>query len=269
MTKSHRARSYFLAIFLLAFVICIKPAHVYAIDGTPSARPGAKPAAGRMVPLNTLEKQNLQKEKITRANTNFKDRITAEIDRRLTNLTELKTRVTNLSQLTDSQKTSLTTQIQNEIDTLTALKAKLSSETSSDTLKEEVKPLVQTVRNHNNFMLQIRLLIASNSLKTAAQSLTTFATRLGEGINSYEQQGNDVTELNTHLSEMTAQIKVATDLTATIDQQVVAISLEGDNVKTSLRSAADLLKQGTTALRQARQTGKKISLVLNPNAKTQ
>src|SRR5258708_1750371 len=69
-----------------------------------------------------------------------------EIDRRIAALTDLNTRIQAMQKVTDAFKAGISASITNEINTLTALKAKIDADTDSATLKSDVQSITGSYR---------------------------------------------------------------------------------------------------------------------------
>src|SRR5437660_525656 len=74
----------------------------------------------------------------------LQQRAEQELSRRLTSLQNLLTHINNVKRLSPAQKTNLTSQVQQEIDSLKALQTKIQSDTDNVTLKTDVQSIVKS-----------------------------------------------------------------------------------------------------------------------------
>lgn len=112
-------------------------------------------------------------EKQTNELANLKARGDKMIADRLASLQKLLTRVQNDKRLTDSDKTSFTTDINTTIASLNTLKAKIDADTDAATTRADVRSIVTNYRIYEIYEPKLILLIVINNLLTADTNLTT------------------------------------------------------------------------------------------------
>lgn len=190
---------------------------------------------------------------------NLQTRAAAEIARRIKALQELLVRLTNLKRLSQTTKTALSTQIQTQINELTALQEKIQQETDLATLKTYVQSIVTQHRIFVVFMPQVRLLGAADALLNVADRFTIFAGKLNTRIDQAKTAGNDTTALETQLSEMNAKIQDAQTQANSIISDVSPITPAGyPGNKTTLQNALTKLKAAIQDLKAAKMLGNQI-----------
>lgn len=190
---------------------------------------------------------------------NLMARADAELTRRISSLNLLITKIGALKRLSAAQKTTFTNGVQTEITNLTALKAKIDADTDPTTLKTDVQSIVQDYRIFALYMPQIRILVASDVIETAADKLTDLATKLQAMIQAAQGQGKDATSLQTMLSDMTTKIADAKTQATNATNAVVGLTPAGfPGNKTTLQSAEAMLKTAFQDLKAALQDARTI-----------
>lgn len=189
----------------------------------------------------------------------LKERATKEIDRRIESLNKLITRISEFKKLSAAQKTALTAQVQAEITKLTALKTKIAADTDLATLKTDIQSIVTAYRVYALFMPKIQILGAADRVQTTADTMSSQAATLEVKINEQQTAGQNVTELQTLLTDMKAKIADAkTQAQGAIDT-VTPLTPEGfPSNKTQLQSARQMVVTGIKDLNTARQDARKI-----------
>jgi len=200
---------------------------------------------------------------------NLKKRADNEIDKRVTSLTTLITKINANKRLTSAEKSKFTTDIQNNINDLKALKIKIDADTDATTLQADVKSIVDSYRIYLLYMPKIKTLEASAGLSTVADNLTTLATKLNTKINQAKTDGKDVTAMQTLYADMLAKIADAKTQFTNAETTVVNLSpTDYPGNKTKLEQGRDLIKKALDDFKAARDDAKKIAQdlkVLYPN----
>jgi len=105
-----------------------------------------------------------------------KDKALLEIDRRVTRLNRLINKINALKRLTDAQKSALVTQVQDEINTLTALKTKIQSETDPAQLQADKKSIVLSYRVYALFVPKIQIIAHADRIMNVAELMAKKTT---------------------------------------------------------------------------------------------
>jgi predicted nucleic acid-binding Zn-ribbon protein len=190
---------------------------------------------------------------------NLKQRATTEITRRVKFLTELSSKIDGLKKLSDAQKTDLKSQIQVQIDGLNALQAKINADTTLETLKTDVKSIVNGYYIFAFFRVKVSLLVATNRMGYTTDLLNTVYAKLQTRINEKQAKGEDVTSLNTLLTDMQAKITSAKTNYEAGQTELTSLTAQGyPENKTILLDARAKIKQGEKDLRAAYQDAVKI-----------
>ena len=202
------------------------------------------------------EKMEARTEKIT---DNLQARADQEISRRLESLQKLITRINEFKKLSASQKTSLTTQVQAQITSLTALQAKIKADTDPATVKTDVQSIIGSYRIYALFVPQIQLLGAADRLLTTSDEMSSHAAILGTKITEAQTKGQNVTDLQTLLSDMNTKIADAKTQGQNAINAVTPLTPDGyPGNKTTLQSAREMVVAGVKDLNMARQDARKI-----------
>lgn len=100
---------------------------------------------------------------ITRSNTLITNRITT--------LNSLSTRVQNDTRLSSDEKSSLTSDIQTEINGLNTLKSKIDADTDATTARTDEKQIITNYYVYAVFEPKVRILVTINNLQTVTSNI--------------------------------------------------------------------------------------------------
>jgi hypothetical protein len=182
--------------------------------------------------------------------TNLQNRGNQEIDKRITSLNNLLSRIQEMKKVSDTQKASFSTTIQNEISNLTSLKAKVASDTSTTSAKADVQSITKAYRVYMLTVPQLRISAASDRIGTIADMLTTISgklqTRLSQdtNISNLSALQADLADLNAKIVDAKTQAQNAVSETA---------SLQPDNGdKTIAQSNTTALKDAKSKIQAAK-----------------
>jgi hypothetical protein len=248
-----------LSIFLPLFLLLILAGNSFAEGLLPTARAGSE-AAKRQALITQNDANKIQ---------DLKKRADSEITRRINSLTELMSKINTLKKLSVTDKSSLVTKLQAEINNLNILKTKIDADTDLVMLKTDVSSIVQSYRVYLVFLPQTRILITADSMGTTADNLTTLSNKLQTLITGSGETGATLTNLQNLLTDMQAKIKDAQTQYQAADTEVLPLTPQGypGNI-TSLKDARLKLKTGTTDLKIARDDAKQLVKVLRSLKKT-
>ncbi len=195
---------------------------------------------------------------------NLQTRATKEIDRRVTALSSLLTRVQAMVKVSDSEKATFNTTIQAQIDLLNNLKTKIAADTDVATLKTDVQSITKAYRIYALVLPQIQIIAAADRLASTTDLLTAFAVKLQTRITAAQTAGKDTTNLANLLTDANNKITDANN--QSLNAMTGVISLKPDNgdktVMTAntaaLKAARANIKTGTQDLKTAYSDGMKI-----------
>ncbi len=190
---------------------------------------------------------------------NLRARGYKEIDRRIASLEKLVERLSQMKRLSSTQIEEYKAQIQENIDGLTALRAKIEADTDFTVLKTDVKSIVSGYRIYAFFIQYINLNAAYDRAYTVYNNMNTVYGKLSERIDEAKTNGDDTTELSTLLSDMNTKLNDAKTLLDEGLSELEGLSYSGypDN-KSKLTDARSKLKTIHLDFKTAHQDGRKI-----------
>jgi hypothetical protein len=138
-----------------------------------------------------------------------KDKGDQEIDRRVTALNALMTRVNEMTKITEQIKTSIKTNIQNQIDGFVALKSKIDADTDLATLKTDVQSITQSYRIYILVVPQARITAAADRMATVINMMGEVGTKLQARVNTAKSAGADTASLEAALTDLASKLTSA------------------------------------------------------------
>lgn len=193
-----------------------------------------------------------------------KERALAEIDRRVTSLGTLKTRVAAMKRVSDASKASINAMIDTQISLLTTLKAKIVADTDEATLKADIESITKSYRIYMLILPQGAILATADRISTTADLMTDFGTKLETRITDAKNAGHDVSTLTTTYADYKAKIAdakvqaaAALDLTANLKPDNGDQAIKDANSK-AIASARAKIKIAHDDLKAARKDAQSI-----------
>ena len=157
-----------------------------------------------------------------------------EISRRLSYLNNLLTQINNATHLTASDKTALTSEINNEIASLTALQSTLASQTSLSSAKTNVQSMITEYRVFSLVIPKVRMIIYADNQQNNEAKLSTLSGKLETRIAAAKTAGTDVTSLQTKLDDMKSRITAAQALSSSVETGLLGITPDQYNANKSI-----------------------------------
>jgi ABC-type transporter Mla subunit MlaD len=157
---------------------------------------------------SSTERMLAQAQKVSAVLTKAKDRADQEIDRRIESLQNFSNRVGTM-RMSDADRANLETTMREQIDSLTALKNKIESDTSTSTLKEAVKSITESHRIYALVIPKGSIVAAADRISKVTTQLQLFSTKLATRLTEAGAT-HDVSSLTATLSDMNAKIADAT-----------------------------------------------------------
>lgn len=236
-------------IFLLTVV-----SSVFAEDTTTTTNNGFKKPLTEKMGSGSAKEQNSENRM-----DNLKMRAEKEINRRIESMKKLLIRINEFKKLSATDKAALSTQVQGQIDALNTLLAKIKADTDSTTLKTDVQSIVTDYKIYALFMPKIQIMGAADRLLTTADEMSSHAAILETKINEKQTAGQNVTDLQTLLTDMKAKIADAKTQGQSSLNTVTPLTPDGfPGNKTQLQAARQMVVAGIKDLNTARQDGRKI-----------
>jgi hypothetical protein len=183
-----------------------------------------------------------------------KQRADQAIQDRLDKLNALITRINGMKRISADQKTAFVTQIQSNITSLTALKAKIDADTDATALKTDAESIYKDYRIYAVFMPKTALLAHADSVLELAADMDATTAKAQAKIDAAKQAGQDVTALQNSLNDRTARAADArTQANNAISSisNVTPASYPGSN--DTLKAAREMLKTANSDLQTAHQ----------------
>ena len=205
-------------------------------------------------PAPTAEAVETQEQRVA----TLKARGLREIDRRLTTLGELSTRVGNARRLTAEHKTALTDMLDAQRSGLTALRNKVSGDTRLNTLRADLGRIVTDYRVYTLTRPKVRGVAVADLELAAVERLSGIADKLGRALDrmddgdAKEGVATDVGDLRDKLA--TTRVKIENLATSLLTLQPAGYPAN----RPALESAHNDLKSSAATLRDAAALARKI-----------
>ena len=248
-----------LSVAVLSVMMMASP--ILALSTTLSQRLSAEASAGASA--SSTKAAKVAAALATRIQTG-QSHATAEIDRRVTVLNNLSTKVSAMTRLNATDKTNIASLITQQVSSLTDLKTKILADTDTTTLKADVKSITDSYRIFMLVVPQINVITTSDSMIETSNMIGAIGTKLQARVAIAGTAGNNVTALNTLLSDITAKIN---DAQTQAQNAVLAVASlkpdQGDTAtitanKQAFTTAKGELKTARTDLQTARTDAGKI-----------
>ncbi len=229
----------------LTIMLVLSPLAVFAQTVTPGSTKAANQAA-RLANLHTLADN--------------------AISMRLTSLNNASTRVNGLVKLSSTQKTQFSGEITTDVNGLTSLKTKVDGDTDLPTLRTDYRTIFTTYRIYAEFLPQLHLLVASDTMDVTADKLSDLYTKLQSRVSNAGNPSN----LTSLLSDMQAKIADARTQYSNVQSQITSLTPQSwDNDPTGttnmLKNARSEIKTGAGDLKAALADAKQIIQTLKAN----
>lgn len=201
------------------------------------------------------QKDEINQKKIE----NLKTKGAKEIDRRLNSLNKLITKINKIKRISADQKSQFLTEIQKNITELTNLKAKINADTDLETLRADVKSIVESYRIYAVFIPRIHILAGADAADIVTARLTALSTKLETRVAEAKTAGKNVADTESLLADMKAQIASAkTEINKAVESAISATPSGYPGNKGTLQSANKSLSNAKKALNAAKQDASKI-----------
>ncbi len=183
-----------------------------------------------------------------------------EINRRIEKLSSLIPIVASAKRLSTAQKSQYTTDINAEINSLTALRSQIDSAPDVATARTKVKSIVSEYRVFMLYMPRIRMLASVDSMEYSHDHLSEVAAKLNQKVTEASRQGKDVkslqekqTDLASKLSDAKSHYEKAETAVAPLTPQQYPQFID------VLKSARDSLKESHEDVKAARDDAKYLA----------
>lgn len=261
-----------LSTILTISTLAIMPVTALAVSLPMRAKVASPAAREQKIEARVEQKAANQAERMAQ----IKEKAVKEIDRRTTSLNTLTAKISSSPKMSAADKASLSAVVSSDITNLTTLKAKIQADADAATLKVDVQAVVKDYRVYALLMPQVALLNASDRLMVVADKLSSVSASLATKIDLAAKNGQDVTSLQTTLTDLNTKVSEAKRLAQSVHDSVMPLVPEGYPgnrptllaAKTSLQTAKqDLVKasQDAKEIEQLLRSGKKASKAATPS----
>lgn len=177
-----------------------------------------------------------------------------EITRRLATLNTLSNKINGAVKLSSSNKSTLATEVSNEISGLTALKTKLDADTDLNTTKTDAQSIFGDYRVYALIVPKVKLVKTADDQQVAEDKLTSLVSKLQDRITTAKTAGKDVTDLQNTLNDMTAKTTAAQQTSSSVESSVIGLQPSDYNsnhqllsgYRDKLKTAQGNIKSATT-----------------------
>lgn len=205
-------------------------------------------------PSGIAQKQQAKLQNQESKIANLKTRADKEIERRITSMNSLITKLNAMKKITSSDKSTLTSQIQDQITSLTNLKVKIDADTDLATLRTDVQSIVKAYRIFVVFRPKINIMAAADRGLILIDEMSQIATKFQTILTQMQGNGKDVSSLITTLTAVQTKLDDAkTQFNAALTE-LAGITPDGyPGNKTQLKDAHSKVQAGVAKLVSVRQ----------------
>lgn len=176
----------------------------------------------------------------------------SEIQRRLTTLQSLSSKISGATKLTAGDKSTLSSEVSDEISGLTSLKTKLDADTTVSDAKTDAQSIFNDYRVYALVVPKVNLIRTADDQQVAEGKLSTLAGKLQSRLNEAQSAGKNVTALMSGLNDMNTQIANAQAISSKIEAAVIGLQPSDYNSNhTVLSGDRDQLKTAQTDIKAA------------------
>ncbi|HVA96324.1 MAG TPA: hypothetical protein VND99_01595 [Candidatus Acidoferrales bacterium] len=198
--------------------------------------------------VNAVDKMQSQASKSADRQANSLQNIIKHSDTLITNrvntLNKLLSKIQDDKKLSDTEKSSLTSEVQSQISGLNTLKTKIDADTDVTTARADEKQIITNYYVYAVFEPKVRLLVIINNLQTVTTNIQALVPQLQNLINTYKSQGKDVTQLQTLLDDISSQLQTINTTLSKDSSSVQDVSVSSkDTAKTTFTQVRQDLAQ--------------------------
>ncbi|MEI8249282.1 MAG: hypothetical protein WCG07_02180 [Candidatus Taylorbacteria bacterium] len=182
---------------------------------------------------------------------NLQNRGDNELNKRIASLYALTARIQGMKKLSDADKTALRNDLQQEITSLNALRAKVTSDTSSTTLRADIKNITEGNRVYALVMPKTQILAAADRVDTIVALMNTVGTKIQARLASSTTNPN-IAQAQALFADYTAKIADASAQATSAVAEVTSLVPDNGN-KTVAASNLAALKDAKKKIQAAQQ----------------
>ena len=181
----------------------------------------------------------------------------AAITRRVLALRELITATKSIARLSEADRTELADQLQQQVNGLTSLNAKVQGDNDEATLRADAQKIVADYRVYVLTIPRARGVVVSDLELNAGDRLSKLGDRLATAIDQ-AKEGKDTTKAQTDLASLRAKVASATAAVSPLPAALLALEPAGypgnhptlEQTRQSLRTGRTGLVEAATLARQ-------------------
>jgi hypothetical protein len=174
---------------------------------------------------------------------------TAAITRRVLALRELSTAAKSIVRLSEADRAALATQLQDQINGLSSLNAKIQGDADEATVRADGQKIVNDYRVYALTIPKARGVVVSDIELNAADRLTKLADRLS---NTIAASNKDTTKAKADLASLRAKIASMTSTVSPLSPALLTLQAAGyPGNRTTLEQSRTSLRAGRAALTDA------------------
>jgi len=257
----------YIAGFAFALSFIIFP--VYAVE-TPVVTPTR--ALERRITIESSTSGKKIKTEDIQANVinKLKEKAIRELTRRLESLSKLIGKINGLRHLTVAQKGTMTGQIQTEINSLTALKTKITGDSDIATLRTDVQSIVSSYRIYALYIPKIAIIANADKILNLAQGdMAILTAKLSLRIDERSKNGVDITTISGYMLQRKGKLDDAILQANNAIAKILPLTPSGwPGNKTDLQSARDMLQKARLELNEAQKLANEVRVQLKESKPT-
>ncbi|MDD2823101.1 MAG: hypothetical protein PHQ59_03385 [Candidatus Daviesbacteria bacterium] len=225
---------------------------------------------------NTLAESSTESavkaEKLTQKEEVLRNKTELEINRRLTSLSNLNTRVEAMKKLSNESKNTLILQVQDQINSLNALKLKIQNDSDIQSFKDDRLAITEEYRIYLLFIPKMHILAASDRIFEITADMDKLVSKMQTRIDSEKKKGKDITTMQSNLDNIKSKITDAnTQAKAATDLVTLLVPDQGNKSKfaankQALQDARKKLVLAKQDLSLVKQGFEQIRQDLNPSS---
>ncbi|MEO5950774.1 MAG: hypothetical protein ABIQ04_04980 [Candidatus Saccharimonadales bacterium] len=187
--------------------------------------------------------------------TNLETRGSAEINRRLVSLNTLTSVISGTSKLSTEDKTSLTAEVASTVSGLTDLNTKLSNDSTLSDARTDVQSIITGYRVYALIGPKVRLIASNDNQQVIAEKQLAIIAKIQTALDAKKAN----TDLEARLISVKAIAKNSTNVSESLKTKLLALQPSDYNSDHSVMSTyRDQLKTNHTSLENSAANLKKI-----------
>jgi hypothetical protein len=147
-----------------------------------------------------------------------------EIERRLTTLKALDSKIASATKLSSSDSSQLTNNVNSDISQLTTLKTQLDGATTISAAISDTRAVILDYRVYVLLVPQVNLIKTAGDQQATEAKLTNLADKLSSRLTTDSQAGADVASLESLLSDLNSKVKAAQGISSSIETGVISLT---------------------------------------------